>query len=85
MKRFWELNEGGEIPIAIGIILPKREGGMRPYKAVRLYERLVRPYKGLIRLCLKVCLWGLMSLMQPFQAGGAPTLGTGAPTAKKSP
>ena len=34
MKRFWELNESGEIPIAIGIILPKRKGGIRPYKAL---------------------------------------------------
>jgi hypothetical protein len=28
MKRFWELNESGEIPIAIGIILPQRQGGI---------------------------------------------------------
>ena len=28
MKRFCELNESGEIPIATGIILPKRKGGI---------------------------------------------------------
>ena len=38
MTRFWELNESGEIAIAIGIILAKRKGGIHENRYPSLFS-----------------------------------------------